>query len=322
MNNSCQNETLASHIRPSHHPHQQINGWNLKKISELLYNSFVTIGIHGRKDIMPENTIPKGVEKGSLEHMMFITLTISIDYQRDALSLWGSSRKTFGDPDTKYLFDPQSLNETSVEKVVKDMQKYKLSRKVKKDADIWRTIGLSIYEKWGGDPFNFLQDCRWDALTILERLKNDTHLYNGRQISDYPYLRGEKIGPLWLRVLRDNLDISHIKNLDKVPIPVDIHIARATLALGVVKGHIKCRLNDLFECIREAWFGGVKGLNANNRPMIALDLDKPLWYLSKYGCKKRDKTSGYCPVSYDCVMKEFCIKGKIIIENRVVDLET
>jgi len=292
-----------------------------KKVAELLYNLFSTVGIHGRND-MPEDIMPKSVVRGSLEHILFITLTVSIDYQRDAPALWNASRKTFEDPETRYLFDPKALHETSPRKIIKDMQKYRLSKKPQKDAYIWRTVGVTFYKKWSGDPINFLQRCNWDAPTILKQLKKDDHLYNGRWVPDYPYLRGDKIGPLWLRMLRDNVGITKLKNLDKVPIPVDIHVARATLTTGVVRGQFKGNLNDLFKHIRKAWFESVKGLNAKNRPMIALDVDEPLWHLSKYGCSKRDKIAGFCPLSSKCEARKYCIGGKIRIEDGEVEVGT
>ncbi|GAG95965.1 unnamed protein product [marine sediment metagenome] len=48
-------------------------------MAELLYNSFSTVGIHGRTD-MPEDITPNGVVRTSLEHIFFIILTVSIDY--------------------------------------------------------------------------------------------------------------------------------------------------------------------------------------------------------------------------------------------------
>jgi len=91
---------------------------------------------------------------------------------------------------------------------------------------------------------------------------------------------------------------------------VDRHIARAILTTGVVRGQFRGRLDELFEYIRKAWFGSVKGLKVKNRPMITLDVDEPLWHLSKYGCSNRDKTSGHCPLFNKCEAKDFCIKGK------------
>jgi len=292
-----------------------------RKVAKLLYDSFRTEGIHGRKD-MPEDIMPNGVAAGSLDHILFITLTVSIDYQRDAPSLWESSRRTLNDPETRYLFNPKLLHQTPRRRIVEDLQKHKLSKKPQKDANIWRTVGVTFHKKWEADPRNFLENCNWDSLIILKHLRNDTHLYNGRLVSDYPYLRGPKIGPLWLRMLRDNVGISRLMNLEKVPIPVDRHVARATLTTGVVSGQFKERLEELFEDIREAWFKSVKDLNVKNRPMIALDVDEPLWHLSKYGCTKRDEITGHCPVYSRCEAKDFCVKGKIKIKNGIVELET
>jgi hypothetical protein len=292
-----------------------------KKVAGLLYNAFSTTGILGRTE-MPEDLTPSGVQRGSLGHLLFLTLTLSIDYQRDAVALWRSSRQSFEGNETRYLFDPKSLQEAPPRQIAPDMQIHKLSKKPKKDTHIWRTVGVTFFKKWEGDPRNFLESCNWDSLAILERLKNDNHVYNKRSVSDYPYLRGPKIGPLWLRILRDNAGIEQLRNLDKVPIPVDIHVARATLATGVIRGKTQCRLHDLFEDIRTVWTESVKGLNVKDRPMIALDVDEPLWHLSKYGCTYRDKTGGACPVSGECEARNLCIKGKIAIETFFLDLDT
>src|SRR5208283_501104 len=235
-----------------------------KELALLLYDLFSTKGIFG-KTIMPEDLTPEGVLKGSIEHILFMTQTVSIDYQRDAGALWASARRTYEDKETKYLFNPQELAKTPLNRTTQDMQKYKLSKKITKDAVIWKTIGTALYNKWKGNPCNFLNSCKWDALSILDRLKNDTSMYNSKQVPDYPYLRGSKIGPLWLRMLRDNAGISQLQNLDKVPIPVDIHIARSSLTTGIIRGHYKGSLISLFDYVRDAWFKSVKGISIKNR---------------------------------------------------------
>ena len=167
-----------------------------------------------------------------------------------------------------------------------------------------------------------MENCNWDAPLILARLKADSHLMGGKRVKDYPYLRGDKIGPLWVRMLRDNVGLNEIRNLDKVPIPVDVHIARATLALGVVRGRYTGSVENLFKTIRKAWFEGVTGLNVDERPMIALDVDEPLWHLSKYGCTNRNLITGDCPVYDTCEAKAHCIKGQVEIRNSRVILNT
>lgn len=292
-----------------------------RRIAEQLYHRFNTVGVLGRSD-MPEDEIPGGVIRGSLEHILFLTLTVAIDYQRDATALWESSRKTYEDPLTTYLFSPKSVHEVPVGKIITDMKKYGLSKKPSQDAHIWRTVGVTLYKKWAGDPRNFLQDCGWDCPTILSRLKSDTHPQGGKHVPDYPFLRGNKIGPLWLRMLRDNAEVTNLESLDKVPIPVDIHVARATLCLGVVNGAFTGKLSELFETVREAWFESVKGLETKGRPMTALDVDEPLWHLSKYGCSQRSKVDGGCSVKEACDVGPYCRDGVVKIEKESVELST
>ena len=291
-----------------------------KKLAKALHDGFSTIGILGHTE-MPEDILPEGVKRGSLEHIFFITLTVSIDYQRDANLLWDVSRRSFEDTETRYLFDPEALHKTAPSKIAQDMKKHRLSKKAQKDPHIWKTVGVSFYKKWEGDPRHFLQNCQWDSLEVLARLKKETHLHNGRTVPDYPFLRGNKIGPLWLRMLRDNVGISELKNLERVPIPVDIHIARSSLATGVVRGQFRGRLSDLFDHVRQAWFQSVEGLSVHERPMISLDVDEPLWHLSKYGCSSR-KENGSCLVKDRCEAADFCVGGKISIRNNSVELDT
>jgi hypothetical protein len=298
-----------------------IDGKRGNQLASTLNELFSTTGIHGNT-IMPEDITPKGVKKGSLEHLLFITLTVAIDYQRDANALWANSRKTYEDPATNYLFNLTSLHTTTPATIRNDMQKHGLSKKYHKDAEIWRTVGVTFYKKWQGNPINFLADSAFNALSVLNRLKVDTHLDNGKQRSDYPYLRGPKIGPLWLRMLRDNVGIDKFINLDRVPIPVDIHVARATLSTGIIRGSFSGKLEDLFEEIRKAWFTSVQGLSIKGRSMIALDVDEPLWHLSKNGCTYRNKTTGDCSQFNSCEVKEFCIKGKVYIDYDRVRLDT
>jgi len=292
-----------------------------RNVAPILYREFLIKGIHGKKD-MPEDIPPENVTIGSREHILFLTLTVSIDYQRDAHVLWDCARRTYADPETRYLFEPESIANQSLDTMIRDLQRYKLSKKPRKDAWIWRTVALSFNKKWKNDPRLFLADCNWDAVIILHRLKNDTHFTGKTMAWDFPYLRGPKIGSLWVKMLRDNARIEDIVNLEKVPIPVDVHVARATLALGVVKGRYQGSLNVVYDAIRGAWKQGVLGVSTGKYPMIPLDVDEPLWHLSKFGCRNRDTITGECPLKMVCVMREYCVDGRLRIGKDGVILET
>lgn len=295
------------------------------EVADVLTKAFKDKGIFGRT-VMPEDLLPGGVDRGSVAHILFITLTVAIDYLRDAPALWNSSCDSFADPNTRFLFEPRLLHQSSTSAITAAMQKHRLSRKHNKDAHIWQTVGDTFHKKWAGDPANFLLNCGWDGPRILQRLRDDVHMRNGLPENDFPSLRGEKIGPLWLRMLRDNVGLSRLCNLDKVPIPVDVHVARATFATGVVRGTTQASLRKAFECVRTAWFGSVNGLSTIDasgavRPMVALDVDEPLWHLSKYGCSARDTKTGHCANFARCDVKAYCVQGRVKMDGRTVGLE-
>jgi hypothetical protein len=290
-------------------------------VASLLFTAFQTSGIHGRND-MPEDIIPEGMKMGSPEHILFLTLTVSIDYQRDALALWESARKTYEDLDTRYLFSPKEIHLTTTAKIMKDMQRYGLSKKHTQDARIWRTNSLTFYKKWLSDPIRFLADCNFDAPTIINRLKSDSHFDGYRMSPDYLFLKGNKIAPLWLRILRDNAGVDCILNMEKIPIPVDVHVARATLALGIIKGKYQGSPDPIFAEIRKAWSSSTKSVFIDNRPVISLDIDEPLWHLSKHGCTDRNPQTGYCPKRVSCELREFCIPGKIDVSADMIFIDT
>lgn len=291
-----------------------------RAMAKALHHAFGTTGIHGQKE-MPENLLPAGVERGSLGHVLFITLTVAIDYQREANALWESARRSYADPETGYLFSPARLHEVPWQQVREDMQKHGLSKKPGKDCHIWRTVGITFHKQWAGDPRNFLAECQWDAPTILQRLNEGRHLNNERPVLDFPYLRGKKIGPLWLRMLRDDVGLK-IGNLEAVPIPVDVHVARASLALGLVRGEYEGKVEGIYEEIRRAWRESVQGLSVDEREMIALDVDEPLWHLSKSGCTDRDTETGVCKHYERCEAREFCIAGRVVVTSARVGLKT
>ncbi len=292
-----------------------------RELALLLIRSYGSIGIHGRSEV-PEETHPSGIIRGSTAHLVFITLTITISYQRNASSLWQSAYSTYLDPETRYLFDPRSVSAASLSDIRRDLKKHGLSKKTRNDAYIWKTNAKSFWRKWAGDPSGLLESCGWDCLSVLQRLEQDHHLFGETSKADYPYLRDPMTGPLWLRMLRDDAGLSRLKNLDRVALPVDTHIARATLTTGVVRGRFKGNLTDLFHHIREVWFESVRGLTIRGRPMVAIDLNECLRNLSKQGCSKRDKAGSLCPVSDNCAIREFCVSGVVSMGNGNVELDT
>lgn len=287
----------------------QVHAERGRKLADMLIDAFKSGGILGHKE-MPEDAPPEGVEKRSLEYIRFITMVVSLDYQRDANALWRHARETYADQGTRYLFDPEEFTEDMLHgakfnKVKDDMQKYKLSKRPTKDARIWITNAISLKRDWGSDPREIFKRNGWDAVKILECIR-DAKNPEGHKPA-FCYLKGEKIGPLWIRMLRDSAGLEEFKNLENVPMPVDIHVARATLACGVVTGSAEgFRLGSIRGLIRKAWKESMEG--GENMP---IDVDEALWHLPKYGCTRRDKETGDCCAIKRCEARSMCIPGAI-----------
>jgi hypothetical protein len=276
------------------------------KIGPLLYSAFneSSTGIFGHTT-MPEDILPLDVERGSLEHRMFITLTVSIDYMRDAEVLWAASRRAFEDKDTRYLFYPQEVALVDPARVARDLQRSGVALRPNQDGHIWRTVALTLLEKWQGDPLNLVKAAAHDARGVLRMVRSEL---------GFPFLRGPKISSLWVRMLRDNVGLQ-LSRMDQVPIPMDIHIGRATLSTGVLRGRFRGTLDQIRPYVEEVWAKGLEGSR-----FIPLDIDEPLWHLSRYGCSKRSPDG--CPVTEQCPVQVFCARGMVRVSTEALEVNT
>jgi hypothetical protein len=245
---------------------------------------------------LPESETPKGVIRGSYEHILFLTLSVSIDYQRSAQQLWDAARETWLDEATRWVFFPSEVGKRGEIELREALGKHKLSKKPFRDAAIWRTVALSFLELFQGDP-----------RVLFEQHNNNAHAVFGAMKSRYgkrfPYLAGstgtQKILSLWLRMLKDEAGYP-FDDIHKVPLPVDIHTARSSLTLGCLFGDFRGRFDEIASLVKAGWKEAFEGSER-----YPLQIDEPLWNLSRYGCTFR-KTGEKCPMRYDCRVAEYC----------------
>lgn len=150
---------------------------------------------------------------------------------------------------------------------LRDVLKEKGDQRPNKDSDIW----FRISNKLKDFDFSFTRmilELDFDALKIYDFiLENKSH---------FPYLAGKKILPLWLRLINDATGIK-LKNLNKIPIPIDIHTARVSLKIlfgEELEG--KVTNNITFRC-QEGWKKALEGTK-----IYPCELDEPLWLIGKY----------------------------------------
>lgn len=266
-----------------------------QEVGRLLYQAYHTDGIFGHRAV-PGHALPQGVQRGGRTHLHFITLTVSINYQRDADSLWKASRKTFADEQTQYLYDPISVVKAGFDKVKVDMQRYNLSRKTTKDPGIWTHICDTLVKHFDGDVYRLLESTSFNAPKILATLRNRRYVF--------PYLKGLKIGSQWIRLLENTWQGHHLIDLDHVPIPIDRHIAAASVMTGCITGAEEHTVKRLRKWVIKVWDDACKG-----EIYYPLQFDEPLWHLSKYGCRKTQRFP--CQYRKQCSVSHFCTEIEI-----------
>lgn len=267
-----------------------------KKVIEILLDWYPKkTGVFSQAE-EPEELCPKGVKVGSYDHIVFLTQSVSIDYMRSAKQLWDAARTTWEDEKTRWVFYPNEIVERNLEELKKALSKYKLSKKPNKDTKIWRDVAFSFHEMFNDDPRNLFEKFHYDAIQIYNAMR-------AQYGKDFPYLSGaasdSKILSLWIRMLHDYANIDFV-NLDEVPIPVDIHTARATITTGCLVGKFDGSYGELVGEVKKAWFEACDKTDFN-----PLQLDEPLWNLSRYGCRNY-KDGKPCPVRKDCLLSELC----------------
>src|SRR5579859_4967669 len=116
---------------------------------------------------MPEDMAPEGVKPGSPEHALFLTLTVAIDYMRDADQLWDAARATYRDPETRYVFDPNRVVQVGIAQLQGALARYKLVKKPIRDTQIWTTVCLTLSRYFEGRVEPLLAQAAWSGPHIL-----------------------------------------------------------------------------------------------------------------------------------------------------------
>jgi N-glycosylase/DNA lyase len=279
------------------------------KLAPYLLEIYQKRGIFGHREL-PDDAAKEVLEGISVEEaLLFITLTTSLDYMRSASELWESSIRSFKDQEVKWVFNPHEVVKRGKEELKKALLKHKLAKKKERDVEIWHAISSTLSKSYGGRLTPLFEEYDYD----VEKMFKD-FLENRKK--EFPSLSGTKLFPHWIRSLKDKLELP-FKNLHKLPIPVDVHVARATFTTGCITGKYSSKgINETIKKrVIEVWKEGLKGTG-----IAPIELFRPLWLLSKYGCHYR--RNGQRPKLEECPVKEFCVEGKVVVTSSKVEIDT
>lgn len=91
---------------------------------------------------MPEDVHP--IFATDEERLVYFTLPMALNYQRNSYALREAATKTYNDTETKRVFDIKKSATASREQLLQALTKYKLALQPNKHIATWSTIAKTI----------------------------------------------------------------------------------------------------------------------------------------------------------------------------------
>ncbi|MCY3746815.1 MAG: hypothetical protein OXH05_11350 [Acidobacteria bacterium] len=209
----------------------------------------------------------------------FLTFMAAVDKMVDATRLWSAGADLL----RAYpgVFDPAAASAMDVRDLGAILQRGGVVRYPKRQPRAWRKIAMSL-SQGTGSVCRVVETGRGDARDLLSDLRS----CDPTGATRYPELRGQKIGPMWVRMMAEPGG-ARIHRLEVVPVAVDVQVRRVTENLGIA-ATAALPLDKAKPRIQEAWFAAVaasRGIAGPERIRnTCAALDPALWFFGKHGC--------------------------------------
>jgi hypothetical protein len=174
---------------------------------------------------MPEDSSPDFRADDGEKRLVYFTLPMSLNYQRDSYKLWEAALRAYQDPDTNDIFSIEASATMPIEELRRKLLKHKVALQPNKHIHSWRAIAQTIHQNWGSVSamFGMLEN---DFLRLKQVVQKD-------QKKGFPYLSGPKIFNYWSFVMSSYGGIP-LKHREWVDIAPDTHITKCSVRLGVI----------------------------------------------------------------------------------------
>ncbi len=215
--------------------------------------------------VMPEDSHPVFEEGDRESRLIYFTLPMSLNYQRDSYKLWEAALKTYEDPDTRDVFSILASATMSIDELRRKLLKHKVALQPNKHIQTWRRISETIYKNWGTLE-SFVEACESDFLRLKEEIQ-------GIHKKGFPYLSGPKIFNYWSFILSTYGGVK-LKHREWVDIAPDTHITKCSVRLGVIIQEEADTWSR--EKISERWRELLAGSGID-----PIDMHPPLWFWSR-----------------------------------------
>lgn len=217
----------------------------------------------------PSAILPKGVERGSDPHLIFLTLVMTVAADRRPTQLWEAARSTWAEDPV--LFDPKYLAylpPSDLKQLQPRLQS--LALKPRSEATTWQRIGKALVMRGGGSVKTLLAKHNHSAGEMMEMLETSK--------TTFPVLAGEQTAPRWLHTLAVDGEIE-LEGVEKLRLPLSESGNLALVGLQINTSHFTAPVFD------------------------------PLDTLGRLGCAQREADAGRCPAAGECPVAKFCQFG-------------
>lgn len=217
-------------------------------------------------EFMPEDSNPH-LDSCSEENLVYFTLPMALNYQRNSYALWESALRTWEDNSTKDVFCLERVVKLSEEELKSKLTAFRLAIQQNKQPQIWRILATTFFEDFGSIK-NMLKTFDFD----IEKIKQ----YITSNKKKFPYLSGEKILNYWLYVLTQQTGFE-FKNRQEITVAPDTHILQASVKLGVIEP-ADLQKSNIREIVSEKWKEILAGTQIQ-----PIDIHTPFWLWSRNG---------------------------------------
>lgn len=204
------------------------------------------------------------VPESSSVRRLYFTLAPALNYQRRSEGLWAAALRTFEDPETRFVFDPGTVNARRGD-FPTALTKHGLAVQPVKQVDIWLRLLDSLKTKYGSDPLNLFQAEDFDVARIKARVRSER--------AQFPYLSGPKLLNYWLYMIVLFTDVP-LMNRERISIIPDTHVRRASVRLGLCTE----RETSDPELVATSWEDLLRGTG-----LTPMELHAPLWRWGRLG---------------------------------------
>jgi len=221
----------------------------------------------------------------------FLTLVCAVDYQTNSDRLWKAAARLH--TTRSDLFEPAQVAAMPMDRLHRDLHESGAAGRFhKRNAKSWQKIAGHL----ASGERSAVRRAIDEGVGCVGDLRED--------LRHFPLLRGEKIGPVWIRIMAIP-GKARIARVESIPVGVDSHLRRLTRNLGLLdKGAEIAKVDANRDAeIRRIWRDAAHRAKIEGPSELGGGpgaLDPALWFFGRYGCKPCEKWAKPVPFGHVC----------------------